>query len=170
MELIDRIQLGLQHGWNAFMGRDPSYPTQSGPGYSYRPDRSRFTRGNERTIVTSIFNKIALDVSNIDIMHCKTDDSGSYLETINSGLNNCLNLEANIDQTGRAFIQDVVQSMLDEGCVAIVPVDTDLDPNITGGYDILSMRTGKILEWYPDKVKVRIYNELKGSKEDKILP
>lgn len=170
MELIDRIQLGLQHGWNAFMGRDPSYPTQSGPGYSHRPDRSRFTRGNERTIVTSIFNKIALDVSNIDIIHCKTDENGCYVETVNSGLNNCLNLEANIDQTGRAFIQDVVQSMLDEGCVAIVPTDTDLDPNLTGGYDVLTMRTGKILEWYPDKVKVRLYNENKGIKEDKILP
>ena len=170
MELIDRIQLGLQHGWNAFMGRDPSYPTQSGPGYSHRPDRSRFTRGNERTIVTSIFNKIALDVSNIDIIHCKTDENGCYVETVNSGLNSCLNLEANIDQTGRAFIQDVVQSMLDEGCVAIVPTDTDLDPNLTGGYDVLTMRTGKILEWYPDKVKVRLYNENKGIKEDKILP
>ena len=164
MNFIDR----LQHAWNAFSNRDPtnySYTNYSiGPSYSYRPDRSRFTRGNERTIVTSIFNKIALDVANIDISHCKVDDNGRYIETIDSGLNTCLNLEANIDQTGRAFVQDIVQSMLDEGCVAIVPIETDLDPNVTGAYDIFSMRVGKIVEWYPAHVKVRVYNERAGEK------
>ena len=169
MNFIDR----LQHAWNAFTSRDPTannsytYDNYSiGPGYSYRPDRSRFTRGNERTIVTSIFNKIALDVANVNISHCKVDDNGRYIETIDSGLNNCLNLEANIDQTGRAFIQDIVQSMLDEGCIAIVPIETDLDPNVTGAYDIYSMRVGKIVEWYPAHVKVRVYNERTGNKED----
>ena len=157
----------IQHGWSAFLNRDPTVEHHSiGPGYTYRPDRSRFTRGNERTIVTSIFNRIALDVANISISHCRVDENGRYIETINSALNNCLNLEANIDQTGRAFIQDVVQSMLDEGVVAIVPIDTDLNPNVTGSYDILSMRVGKILEWYPKHIKVRVYNENTGQKED----
>lgn len=157
----------LQHGWSAFTNRDPTVEHHSiGPGYTYRPDRSRFTRGNERTIVTSIFNRIALDVANISISHCRVDENGRYIETINSALNNCLNLEANIDQTGRAFIQDVVQSMLDEGVVAIVPIDTTINPNVTGSYDILSMRVGKILEWYPKHVKVRVYNENTGQKED----
>lgn len=161
----------IQHSWNAFMNRDPTqYYPNLGRGESHRPDRSKFTRGNERTIVTSIFNKIALDVANIDIVHCKVDENGSYVETIDSALNRCLGLEANLDQTGRAFIQDVVQSMLDEGCVAIVPVDTDIDPTISGGYAINSMRVGKILEWYPKHVKVRVYNENKGEKQDILLP
>ena len=161
----------LKHAWNAFMNRDPtrSY-TDFSHGYFYRPDRPRFTRGNEKSIVTSVYNRIALDVASIDIQHCKLDDNGRFLSVIDSKLNNCLTLEANIDQTGRAFIQDVVMSMLDEGCVAIVPVDTSFDPTITGSYDILSMRTGKIIEWYPDRVKVRVYNERKGEKEDIILP
>ena len=161
----------LQHSWNAFMNRDPTYYNPNlGRGETHRPDRSRFTRGNERTIVTSIFNKIALDVANIDIIHCKVDENGSYVETVDSALNRCLDLEANLDQTGRAFIQDVVQSMLDEGCVAIVPVDTDIDPEISGGYAINSMRVGKILEWYPKHVRVRVYNENKGEKQDVLLP
>lgn len=161
----------LKHAWNAFTNRDPtSYYQSVGPGCSLRPDRPRLSRGNERSITTSIFNRIALDVCGIDIKHCKLDKNGRYVEDVDSGLNNCLNLEANIDQTGRAFIQDVVMSMLDEGCVAIVPVDTRLDPKVTSSYDILSMRTGKIIEWYPEHVKVRVYNEQIGEKEDILLP
>ena len=165
--LIDR----LQHGWNAFMGRDPAmhYP-YVGSSYTVRPDRVRFSRGNERSIVTSVYNRIALDVAAISINHCKLDDDGRFLEVIDSKLNSCLNLEANIDQTGRAFIQDVVASMFDEGCVAIVPTDTTFDPKVTGSYDILTMRTGKILDWYPAHVRVRVYNEKTGQKEDILLP
>lgn len=161
----------LQHGWNAFLNnKDPTYNYGSGGGYYYRPDRPRLTRGNERSIVTSVYNRIALDVAAINIKHCKLDKDERFSSIINSSLNNCLNLEANIDQTGRAFIQDVVISMMDEGSVAIVPVDTTLDPKVTGSYDILSMRTGKILEWFPDKVKVRVYNDRTGNKEDITLP
>ena len=167
MEILDR----LQHAWNAFMNKDPTYNYQGvGMGYSYRPDRPRLTRGNERSIINSIFNKIALDVASIDIVHCKLDENNRYIETIDSGLNNCLTLEANIDQTGRAFIQDVVMSMLDEGSVAIVPVDTTLNPKDTNSYDIVSMRTGKILAWYPEHVRVQLYNEKTGKKEELILP
>ena len=166
MGFLDR----LQHGWNAFMNKDPTtYRRDYGVSYSYRPDRPRLTRGNEKTITTSVYNRIALDVSAISIKHCKLDENDRYLETINSKLNTCLNLEANIDQTGRAFIQDAVMSMLDEGVVALVPIDTDLDPT-KGTFDIISMRTGKILEWYPKHVKVRVYNENTGEKEDIILP
>ena len=160
----------LKHAFNAFMNRDPTYYHNIGSGYSIRPDRPRLSRGNERSIVTSIFNRIAIDVASIDIKHCRLDDNGRFIEEIDSGLNNCLGLEANIDQTGRAFIQDIVMSMLDEGCVAIVPVDTTLNPKITNSYDILSMRTGKIIEWYPAHVKVRVYNDKIGEKEDIILP
>lgn len=160
----------LKHAFNAFMNRDPTnYSYNIGTSYSYRPDRPRLTRGNERSIVTSIFNRIALDVAAIDIKHCLLDDNGRFKSVKESGLNTCLNLEANIDQTGRAFIQDIVMSMLDEGCVAIVPVDTTLNPVDTTGFDILSMRTGKILEWYKAHVKVRVYNERTGNKEDIIL-
>ena len=167
MEIFDRIQ----HAWNAFMNKDPTYNYQGvGMGYSYRPDRPRLTRGNERSIINSIFNKIALDVASIDIVHCKLDENNRYIETIDSGLNNCLTLEANIDQTGRAFIQDIVMSMLDEGSVAIVPVDTTLNPKDTNSYDIVSMRTGKILAWYPEHVRVQLYNEKTGKKEEIILP
>ena len=160
----------LKHAFNAFMNRDPTYYRNIGSGYSIRPDRPRLSRGNERSIVTSIFNRIAIDVASIDIKHCRLDNNGRFIEEIDSGLNNCLGLEANIDQTGRAFIQDIVMSMLDEGCVAIVPVDTTLNPKITNSYDILSMRTGKIIEWYPAHVKVRVYNDKTGEKEDIILP
>ena len=161
----------LKHAWNAFKNRDPtSLYRNIGNGYYYRPDRPRFTRGNERSIVTSVYNRIALDVASINIQHCKLDDNGRFLSVIDSKLNNCLNLEANIDQTGRAFIQDVVMSMLDEGCVAIVPVDTSFNPSVTGSYDVLSMRTGKIIDWYPAHVKVRVYNERTGNKEDIVLP
>lgn len=167
MGFIDR----LQHGWNAFRNRDPTATyVDVGTGYSYRPDRIRLTRGNERSIVTSIYNRIALDVAAVDIKHCKLDDNNRYLSEISSGLNNCLSIEANIDQTARAFRQDIVMSLFDEGCVAIVPIDTTLNPENTGSYDILSMRTGKILEWYPQHVKVKVYNERTGKKEDLVLP
>lgn len=157
----------LKHSWNAFMNRDPTYDyINTGPGYSSRPDRPRFTRGNERTIVTAIYNRIALDVASINISHCKVDNNGRFIETINSSLNKCLNLEANLDQTGRAFVQDIVMSMLDEGSVAIVPVETDISPSKTESYKILSMRTGKIVEWYPNHVKVRLYDERDGEKKD----
>ena len=159
----------LKHGWNAFVNnRDPTY--SQGVSYSYRPDRPRFTRGNERSIVTSVYNRIALDAAAINIKHCRLDDNDRLIEVLDSGLNSCLNLEANVDQTGRAFIQDCVMSMLDEGCVAIIPIETTLDPTITKSYDILSMRTGKILEWYPDKVKIRVYNDRTGRQEDIVLP
>ena len=157
----------LKHAWNAFRNRDP---TPSGYSYSYRPDRPLLTRGNNRSIVTSIFNRIAIDVASIDIKHCRLDENNRFVETIDSGLNRCLNLEANIDQTGQAFIQDVVMSMFDEGVVAMVPVETDLDPKITKSYDILSMRTGKIVEWYPAHVKVRLYDDRTGEKKEVIFP
>ena len=160
----------LKHGWNAFMNRDPTYNHAIGPSYSYRPDRPRFTRGNERSIVTSVFNRIALDVAAISMQHCILDENGRFVEPVNSKLNNCLTLEANLDQTSRAFIQDLVMSMFDEGCVAIVPVDTTIDPKVTTSYDILSMRSGKIMDWYPEHVKVRVYNEKTGRKEEVILP
>lgn len=163
----------LRKAWNAFTkNRDPtetSYQSM-GMGYVYRPDRARFSRGNERTIVTSIYNRIAMDVAQLTIKHCRIDKNGRYIEDVKSGLNECLNTEANIDQDGRAFIQDVVMSMFDEGVVAIVPVDTSFDPTKSSSYDILSMRTGKILEWYPAHVKVRVYNDRTGKKEDLVLP
>lgn len=166
MGFVDR----LQHGWNAFMGRDPTTRYQNiGAGYSIRPDRVRFSRGNERSIVTSVYNRIALDVAAIDIRHCKLDENDRFKEVVNSGLNNCFNLEANVDQTGRAFVHDIVASMFDEGCVAIVPTDTTFDPEITGSYDIQKMRTGKILGWYPEHVKVRVYNERTAQKEEVTL-
>lgn len=161
----------LKHAWNAFTSRDPTYGlSASGMGYSYRPDRIRLTRGNERSIVTSIYNRISLDVASIDIQHCRLDEDGRFSETIDSTLNECLRVEANIDQTGRSFIQDIVMSMFDEGSVAIVPVDTKLNPENTSSFDILTMRTGKILEWYPYHIKVRVYNEKIGRKEDIKLP
>ena len=157
----------LKQAWNAFFNKDPTdYFKDIGASYYYRPDRPRLTRGNEKSIVTAVYNRIALDVSAMVIMHTRLDDNDRYLETIESGLNNCLTLEANLDQTGDAFKQDIVMSMLDEGCVAIVPVDTTMNPNITNSYDILTMRTGKILEWHPQHVKVRVYNERTGEKED----
>ena len=162
----------LKHAWNAFVNnRDPTISYRDiGGGYSYRPDRPRLTRGNERSIVTSVYNRIALDVAAITVQHCKLDENGRLLEEMDSKLNQCLTLEANLDQTSRAFIQDAVMSMLDEGCVAIVPVETTLDPKITQSYDILSMRTAKILEWFPQHVRVRLYNERTGQKEDIVLP
>lgn len=162
------ISTRFKNAWNAFRNKDPS-SFNNGMGFSVRPDRARLTRGNEKSITTSIYNRIALDVSSINIQHVRLDDNGRYREIIDSKLNSCLTLEANIDQTNRAFIKDVVISMFDEGAVAVVPVDTTIDPKITDSYDIITMRTGKILEWYPEKVKVRIYNDRTGLKEDLIM-
>lgn len=171
MELT--LSTRLKKAWNAFVNnRDPteSQYRSVGMGSVYRPDRVRFTRGNERSIATSVYNRIAMDVAAIGIKHCRIDKNGRYIEDVRSSLNECLTVEANIDQTGRSFIQDVVMSMFDEGVVAIVPVDATVDPRNTTSYDILSMRTGKILEWYPTKVKVRVYNDRTGKKEDIVLP
>lgn len=161
----------LYHAWNAFLNKDPtSYYRTVGAGYSYRPDRPRLSQGNERSIVTSIFNRIALDVASLTFQHVRLDNEGRFLEVIDSGLNECLTVEANIDQSAQAFIQDVVLSMLDEGCVAIVPIDTTIDPTKSGTFDIDSMRVAEILEWYPRHVRVRVYNDQTGYKEDKIVP
>ena len=166
MGFMDRIQ----RGWNAFRNRDPTFNFQNlGEISYYRPDRPRFTRGNERSIVTSVYNRIALDASSICIQHVRLDNNGRFLSVIDSGLNNCLTLDANIDQTGRAFIQDAVMSMLDEGCVAIFPVETDVDPESTESYKINSMRTGKIIEWRPEHVKIRAYDDRIGRQSDIIL-
>lgn len=161
----------FKNAWNAFRNREPTKVFQDiGYGYSYRPDRFRLTRGNERSIVTSVYNRIALDVAAIDIQHVQLDAEGQFCDVVQSGLNNCLSTEANLDQTGRAFIQDAVMSMMDEGCIAIVPVDTDDDPDDTTGYQILSMRVGRIRDWYPKYVRVELYNEEKGRKQDIVVP
>lgn len=160
----------LKHAWNAFNGNAHMDYRNLGMSYSYRPDRPRLSRGNERSIVTSVYNRIALDVAALKIQHIRLDENERFVSVIQDGLNNCLTVEANIDQTARAFIQDVVISMFDEGSVAIVPVDTTTNPNITGSYDIQSMRVGQILDWYPMYVRVRVYNELTGKKEDIVVP
>lgn len=162
----------LQHAWNAFVYNDNNYvdPQNLGGLSTFKPDRVHFSRGVERSIVTSVYNRLALDVSSIAIKHVRLDENGRFKEEVGSGLQNCLNVEANIDQTGRAFLQDVVMSMLDEGCVAIVPVDTTIDPAKSGSYEINTMRTGKILEWYPAHVRVRVYNDKKGIHEELVLP
>ena len=161
----------FKRAWNTFFNRDPTHSyNDTGPGYFYRPDRTRFSRGNERSIVTSVYNRISLDGAAISIQHVRLDENERYISNVSSKLNNCLTLEANLDQTARAFRQDVIMSMLDEGCIAIVPVETTDNPEETGGYDILSMRVGKILEWYPQHVKVRVYNEWTGEKQDITVP
>lgn len=167
----DSIGSRLKHAWNAFFNKDPTpINWDRGSAYAYRPDRPRLTKGNERSIVNAIYNRIALDVSALVVKHCKLDENGRYSEDVNSKLNKCLTIEANIDQTARAFRQDIVMSMLDEGCVAVIPVDTTFNPSVTGSYDILTMRTGKILEWRPSDIKVRVYNEKTGEKEDIYVP
>lgn len=165
MGLVNR----LQKSWNAFMSRDPTFSNNIGPSSYVRPDRPRFSRGNERSIVTSIYNKLALDVSSIEIKHSRLDENGRFIEEIKSGLNECLTVEANIDQTSASFLHDIVVSMIDEGKVAVVPVDTTRDPNDTSSYDINTMRTGKIIDWYPRHVKVRLYNDRIGRHEDVTL-
>lgn len=164
---MPRIGERIRNGWNAFMGRDPTYRYRYGN--STRPDRTRLSRTNARSIVTSIYNRIAVDVAAMDINHVQVDENGKYKDVIKSDLNDALTLNANLDQTGRALIQDVVMSMFDEGCVALVPVDTDVDPNDTESYKIYTIRVGKIVEWYPQEVKVELYNELIGKKQEIIL-
>lgn len=164
MSFIDR----LKHSWNAFANRDPT-PGEYGVAYSIRPDRPRFSYGNERTIVTAIYNRIALDVSSIDIRHVQLDADGRFSSYKDTKLNRCLSLGANLDQTCRAFLQDAVMSMFDEGCVALVPIDTKINPK-TASFDIESMRTGKILEWYPEHVRVRCYNQNTGRQEEIVVP
>ena len=156
----------LKHAWNAFTNNETSRYRDVGASYFYRPDRPRLSRGNERSIVTSVYNRIALDAAAINVQHVRLDENNRFLYAIESGLNTCLTTEANIDQIGRAFMQDVVMSMLDEGSVAIVPVDTTDNPELTGSYDIHSMRTGKLLEWHPQHIRVRVYNERTGRKQD----
>lgn len=160
----------LKHAWNAFTGNIQMNYRDLGMGYSYRADRPRMSRGNERSIVTSVYNRIALDVAALNVQHVRLDENGRFLSVIDDGLNNCLTLEANIDQTARSFIQDVVVSMFDEGSVAIVPVDTTTDPNVSGSYDIQSLRVGQILYWYPQHIRARVYNEQTGRKEDIVVP
>ena len=167
----DNILTRIQNAWNVFRyGERVSYTQNLGLGYSVRPDRVRMLLGNERSIISSIYTRIGIDVSAIPIQHVRLDEDGRFIDTIKSGLNNCLTLEANIDQTGRAFIQDVVMSMCDEGVVAIVPVDTTGNPSATSGYDILTMRTGKILQWYPEHVQINLYNQRTGQKQAITLP
>lgn len=168
----------LQHSWNAFLGRDPTenenlntnhniYPYEIG---SYvRPDRLRLKTGNEKSIITAMYSRIAMDVAAIDIQHVKINENGSYTETVYDGLTNCLTVEANLDQTGRELVQDIVMSMFDEGVVAVVPIETDINPNISGSFDIKNLRTAKIVEWKPHTVKVQVYNETTGLKQEIIV-
>lgn len=161
----------LKHAWNAFTSRDPTYEHSYGAQVSYyRPDRTRRTITNEKSIITAVLNRIALDAASVEIRHSRLDENGRFSEEINSGLNNCLSLSANIDQTGRAFLQDAYMSLLDEGCVALVPVDTSIDPRYSSSYEIETMRTGKIVQWYPQHVKVQLYNDRKGEREEVMLP
>lgn len=161
----------LKHAWNAFMNKDPTRQTEYlGSSYGYRPDRVRFTRGNEKSIVTAIYTRIAIDCASIDLKHVQLDENGRYASDRNSRLNDCLTLEANIDQTSRAFIQDVVMSMFDEGVIGLLPVDTDYDPNNTTSYDVLSMRTAQIIAWYPNHVRVKAYNQVTGQRQEIVFP
>lgn len=165
MGIINRFK----NAWNTFLNRDPTIDYGVGGGYSYRPDRIRFSRGNERSIVTSLYNRIAIDVASIDIRHVRLDENDRYIKDEDSYLNDCLKYQANKDQTSQAFIQDIVMSMFDEGYVAIVPVDTDVDPR-RGSFDIISLRTGQITAWYPDAVRVKVYNDRNGQKQEIVLP
>lgn len=161
----------FRRAFNILLNRSDEFEYRdTGMGYSYRPDRPRLSRGNERSIINSVFNRIAIDVAAIDIKHVRLDKNDRYVETIEDGLNNCLTMEANIDQTGRAFIQDIVMSMLDEGVVAAVPIETSENPNLTDSYDIYTMRTAKIVDWRPQHVKLRLYNDRTGRKEEIVLP
>lgn len=167
----DTLITRFKHAWNAFMNRDPTrYDYEYGSGYSIRPDRVHLRGGNERTIVNSIITRIAIDAASTTIQHVRLDENGRFLEVIDSGLNDCLNVRANIDQTGRSFLQDMVQSMCDEGCVAVVPVDTDVNPAKTDSYEIRSMRVGKIVQWYPNDIRVRLYNDRTGEKQEITVP
>lgn len=160
----------LKHAWNAFLNRDPPGSRYYGGGYSYRPDRMRFSRGSERTIINSIYNRIALDAASITINHVRLDENNRFDSIIDSGLNYCLNTEANADQTGRGLIQDIVMTFLEEGVAAVVPEKTDFDPRYSNSYKIYSMRVGVPVEWYPNHVRVRMFNELTGQKGEITLP
>ena len=164
----------IMHAWNAFTSRDPTsryyYREDFGMAYSSRPDKHRLTRGNERSIVNAVYNRIAIDAASIKMVHAKLDENDHYVETIKSGLNYCLNTEANIDQTGRAFMQDVVMSMMDEGCVAIVPVDATIDPKKSASFEVKTLRTAKIIQWFPRHVRVRVYNDRVGRYEEIVVP
>lgn len=160
----------LKHAWNAFLNRDPPGSRYYGGGYSYRPDRMRFSRGSERTIINAIYNRIALDAASITINHVKLDENNRFDSIIDSGLNYCLNTEANADQTGRGLIQDIVMTFLEEGVAAVVPEKTNFDPRYSNSYEIYSMRVGVPVEWYPNHVRVRMFNELTGQKEEITFP
>lgn len=160
----------LKHAWNAFLNRDPPGSRYYGGGYSYRPDRMRFSRGSERTIINAIYNRIALDAASITINHVKLDENNRFDSIIDSGLNYCLNTEANTDQTGRGLIQDIVMTFLEEGVAAVVPEKTNFDPRYSNSYEIYSMRVGVPVEWYPNHVRVRMFNELTGQKEEITFP
>jgi len=169
---MDESTIGsrVKRAWNAFLNKDPTSSIRYIEGGSaYKPDRRRPIRGNERSIVNAVYNRIAMDVAAIKILHVRLDKNEQFMGVVDSGLNNCLTLEANIDQTGRALVQDTVQSMLDEGVVALVPVDTDVDPNDTESFKVITMRTGRVTQWYPTKVKVEVYNEAKGKREEVIV-
>lgn len=159
----------FRNAWNAFLGRDPTRIKYEYSGTYYRPDRTQLSYGNDKSIITAIYNRIAIDVSNISIRHVRVDENDQYQETIDSTINRCFTLDANIDQTGRAFFQDLVISLFDEGCIAIVPTDTDKNPAYTDSYDILTIRTGKIIEWYPRAIKVEVYNENTGKKQQIVM-
>jgi hypothetical protein len=169
------ISSRIKHAWNAFVNNDSEFQTsgsyrEEGTSYPYRPDRPRLSRGKDRSIVNSIYNRIAIDAASIAIQHVRLDKNGRFKEVINSGLNECLTLSANIDQTGRSIMQDLFMSMLDEGCVALVPIETTGNPYISDNYDILSMRVGQIISWYPQKIRVRVYNERTGRKQEITVP
>lgn len=166
----ENIRERFKRMWNVFMNRDPTISDDYGIAYSVRPDRIRMRLGNERSIMSSINTRIAIDVASTSIQHARLDDDGQFLEVIDSGLNKCLNVRANIDQTGRSFIQDLAQTIVDEGCAVAVPVDTDINPRLTESYDIRSLRVGTVTQWLPNSVRVRVYNDRKGIKEEITIP
>lgn len=161
----------IKNAWNAFRNKNEitNYRARTDNGYYTRPDRVRLTGGRERSILTAVLNRIAMDVAAIDVVHCKIDENGRFVNKVDSHLNDCLSTESNLDQTPRAFMQDAVMSMFDEGSVALVPVDTTVNPDNSGSFDVLTMRTGKVIEWYPNDVKVRVYNENRGRREDILI-
>lgn len=161
----------IKNAWNAFRNKNEitNYRARTDNGYYTRPDRVRLTGGRERSILTAVLNRIAMDVAAIDVVHCKIDENGRFMGKVDSHLNDCLSTESNLDQTPRAFMQDAVMSMFDEGSVALVPVDTTVNPDNSGSFDVLTIRTGKVIEWYPNDVKVRVYNENRGRREDILI-
>lgn len=171
MSFLKRAVKAISHGWNAFVNLDGPNPFQTmGTSYGTRPDRTYFKAGHDRTIVQSVYNRIAIDVADLAIKHVRLDDQGRYSEDVDSGLNQCLTVEANIDQAARHFRQDMIQTLFDEGVIAVVPVDTTANPNLTGAYDILTMRTGRIVKWQPEHVAVHLYNEKIARREDVVVP